>query len=98
MREFVFHPVREWRFDVAWPDQKVAIEIQGGTYSRVRGAHSRPRGQSRDFEKINAAQLAGWRVIQFDAKALSAKRINDSVDLVKAILGLATRKEQGWHL
>lgn len=31
-REFRFHPERRWRFDFAWPDVKVAVEIDGGGY------------------------------------------------------------------
>ena len=34
-REFKFHPTRKWRFDYAFPDRKIAIEIEGGTFGRV---------------------------------------------------------------
>lgn len=34
VREFRFHPKRMWRFDFAWPAQKVALEFQGGTFGR----------------------------------------------------------------
>ena len=26
-QEFKFHPDRKWRFDFAWPEQKIAIEV-----------------------------------------------------------------------
>lgn len=31
VREHRFHPTRRWRFDFAWPDEKVALEVEGGT-------------------------------------------------------------------
>jgi hypothetical protein len=31
-RELPFHPRSRWRFDLAWPDQRVAVEVDGGTW------------------------------------------------------------------
>lgn len=59
--EYRFHPTRRWRMDVAWPEEKVAIEVQGGIWNR--GAHGRGSGIVRDYEKHNAAMVAGWRVV-----------------------------------
>ena len=28
--EYKFHPMRKWRIDYAWPDIKLAVEIEGG--------------------------------------------------------------------
>lgn len=61
--EVRFHPSRKWRFDLAWPAQKIAVEIQGGIF--IRGGHSRGVGQEADMEKFNEAQAMGWRVFQF---------------------------------
>ena len=30
------HPTRRWRFDFAWPDPMVAVEIEGGLYQSGR--------------------------------------------------------------
>lgn len=60
--ECKFHPERKWRFDLAWPAQNVALEIDGGIWMRGGGAHSRPANILRDIEKINAAQELGWKV------------------------------------
>lgn len=30
--EYKFHPTRKWRFDLAWPDHHIAVEIEGGLY------------------------------------------------------------------
>ena len=62
-REYRFHPSRRWRFDFAWPIYKVAVEVDGGIYSR--GRHVRGSGFERDAEKRNAAVIAGWRVLHF---------------------------------
>lgn len=61
-REYRFHRVRQWRFDFAWPDRQVAVEVDGGAYSG--GRHTRGAGFERDLEKMNAAALAGWRVVR----------------------------------
>lgn len=53
----------EWRFDFAWPALKLAVELQGGTW--IRGRHNRGGGFRGDCEKMNAAQLAGWTVLQY---------------------------------
>jgi very-short-patch-repair endonuclease len=54
---------RRWRFDYAWLDQKVAIEIEGGVF--VRGAHTRGAHYTSDLEKYNAATALDWRVFRF---------------------------------
>lgn len=61
-REYRFAPPRRWRFDFAWPESKVAVEVEGGRF--VGGAHISVAGLERDVEKYNEAALAGWRVIR----------------------------------
>lgn len=60
--EFRFHPIRRWRFDYAWPNVKVALEIHGATYKG--GRHVTGKGFAADREKMNEAQLLGWIVIE----------------------------------
>ena len=60
--EFEFHAGRRWRFDYCWPSALVALEVNGGVWSR--GRHVRGEGYLRDLEKLNRAQLDGWRVLQ----------------------------------
>ena len=59
--EYVFHPSRKWRFDLAWPDGRFAVEIQGGVYHQ--GRHTRGDGYTNDCEKLAEAVCLGWRVI-----------------------------------
>lgn len=67
--ELQFHPKRKFRFDIAIPSIKVAIEyegimtIEGGTKSR----HTTVIGYSTDCEKYNLAILEGWRVLRYTA-------------------------------
>jgi hypothetical protein len=61
-REYRVVPDRRWRFDFAWPAQRVALEIEGGVW--IRGRHTRPSGYLKDVEKYNRAALEGWRVLR----------------------------------
>ena len=75
-REYRFAPPRKYRADFAWPDRRLLVEVEGGTYSR--GRHVRPEGYAKDCEKYNLAALQGWRVLRFtggmvrDGSALAA--------------------------
>ena len=53
---------RDWRFDVALPDYRVAVEISGGNWT---GGHRRGFAQEDEYDKLNRAQILGWRVFQF---------------------------------
>lgn len=68
-REYRFHPSRRWRFDLAWPEYRVAVEVDGGVYTRGEdgqqgGRHQRPEGFERDCEKVSTAAAIGWRVLK----------------------------------
>ena len=75
LREYKFHPRRDWRFDFAWPEKKLAVEIQGLT--RAGGAHQRIDQIGRDYAKLNAAQMLGWCVLQFSQADVKAGRALD---------------------
>src|ERR1019366_1704186 len=59
--EFRFDPKRRWRFDYAWPDFKVALEVQGGIF--IQGRHSRGAALLKEWEKLNRAAELGWRIL-----------------------------------
>ena len=67
-REHRFHPERMWRFDLAWPEHRLAVEYDGGTYSRRPGGHTSVSGMARDREKDAHAAILGWSVIRLDAR------------------------------
>ena len=70
--EYRFAPPRRWRFDLAWPALRLALEVEGGTWAR--GRHVRGRGYERDCEKYNAAALLGWRVLRVTTDMLGDGR------------------------
>lgn len=59
--EYRFHEQRKWRFDFAWLRSRVALEVQGGIFSG--GRHVQGAALVKEYEKLNAAAAAGWRVM-----------------------------------
>lgn len=58
-------PLRQWRFDLAWPHLLVAFEREGfGAKWGGTGRHQRAPGMSGDCVKYNTALLNGWAVIR----------------------------------
>lgn len=60
--EFRFHPTRKWRVDYAFEPQRLALEVEGGVWTR--GRHTRGSGFLRDVEKYNELAARGWRLIR----------------------------------
>lgn len=77
--EFAFAKPRKWRFDFAFPEKMIAVEIEGGVWSG--GRHRRPIGFIKDMEKYNAASLRGWRVLRY-----YCDNIEQSIDDLKSVL------------
>jgi very-short-patch-repair endonuclease len=73
-REFKFHNERKWRFDFAHLETRVAIEVEGGTWSG--GRHSRGAGYSADCEKYNSATELGWKVFRLTSDMITTKNAN----------------------
>lgn len=60
--EYRFHARRRWRFDFAWVERLVALEVEGGAWTR--GRHTRGAGYVADLEKYSEAAIAGWCVVR----------------------------------
>ena len=73
VREHRFHAVRKWRFDFAWPDQMLAVELEGMAYGG--GRHQRRVGFTKDAEKYREAVKAGWRVLRYTSDELRERPI-----------------------
>ena len=77
--EYRFHPTRRWRFDFAWPEHKLAVEIEGGAWTG--GRHTRGSGFVSDCDKYNAATILGWRVLRF-----TTSHLRDEQAIIKTII------------
>lgn len=81
--EFAFAKAegRKWRFDYAWPEYKIALEVHGGAWAN--GGHNRGSGFLRDMEKFRRAACLGWRVLGYTPQELM--RIQTVADMKEAI-------------
>lgn len=84
VREYAFAGNRKWRFDFAWPQMKVAVEIDGYgfghiDYGSLGNAH----------EKQNRAVAEGWKVLRYTSRQLGAReRVEDAAaQVLDVILG-----------
>ncbi len=74
---------RRWRFDFAWPDAKVAVECEGGVWSR--GRHVRGAGFEADCAKYNRAAADGWRVFRLTRGMLDADPVGHLTPILDAL-------------
>ena len=91
VREYPAIAGRRFRFDFAWPDDRVLLEIQGGTW--VKSGHTTGQGIRRDCEKSNLAQLQDWTCLHF-----TAGMIDDGTAMKHVKLALEwAREQQRWR-
>jgi very-short-patch-repair endonuclease len=60
--EHRFAAPRRWKFDLAFIDAKLAVEIDGGAF--IAGRHVRGAGYRDDIEKFAEATCRGWRILR----------------------------------
>ena len=82
--------LKDWRFDFAFVDLKIAIEIEGTTsYGKNKngtmrlGRHQTAKGFAEDCKKYNSACLNGWTVLRFDGRMV---RTLEAIDTIKTFL------------
>ena len=80
VREYLFAaPDRQWRFDLAWPDRFLAVELEGLVFPakarwheapehRLSGRHVSATGFLKDLEKYSEAWARGWSVLRLRHK------------------------------
>jgi very-short-patch-repair endonuclease len=96
--EYVFCKGRKFRFDYAWIEQKVALEVDGGTFKITKykdkngiirthrgGRHNTGKGFLNDCEKFNTAASMGWRILRTTPKELTSGK---TIELIKKTLEL----------
>lgn len=84
--EFQAIPERAYRFDVAFPEQRLLVEVQGGVWRAPsanggRGAHSSGAGITRDCEKASLAVSLGWAVMAVTTEQVTKKHAIDWIEL-----------------
>ncbi len=62
VHEYAFWPGRRFRFDLAWPESRVAVEVDGGAF--IGGRHTTGSGFRSDCVKLSEAAARGWRVLR----------------------------------
>lgn len=82
VREHKFCLTRKWRIDLAWPEEKLAVEIEGGIWSR--GRHIRPKGFLGDLEKYNSLCIAGWALLRVTPQQV---RTGEALSLIERWFG-----------
>jgi very-short-patch-repair endonuclease len=79
--EYKFHPSRKWKFDIAFINHKIAIEVDGGIW--IMGGHNRGAQIKKDWEKRNTATSMGWKIFYCEPKDLCTQSMADFI--LKAI-------------
>ena len=74
-KENIFNAFKEMipALDKAFPDYKIAVEVEGGMWSG--GAHNRGKKYQEDCEKYNEATRLGWRVYRFGTNQIKEQRL-----------------------
>ena len=80
----------DWKFDFAWRDSLVAVELEGGTWMK-KARHTSGKGYSRDCKKYNTAQANGWRVYRFTSDMLKDDPEGCVRIVAKDVLGIDKR-------
>lgn len=81
-REFRFAPPRRFRFDFAWPEERIALEVDGGRWMPGGGRHA---GDG-DYEKLNLAATLGWRVLRVTSDMVRRDPLG-IIDMLRGALG-----------
>ena len=85
-----FHPTRRWKIDYAWPDVRLAVEIEGGIWSKSR--HAIGQGFVNDIEKYNAVVEAGWALLRYQPRQLDFRQIRRVYDRIRSRGGVCGQK------
>ena len=80
--EYQFHATRKWRFDWAFLDAGIAIEVEGNAWGVKGGGRHM---QDKDLEKYNEAAVLGWRVFRFSPSMLKRDPVY-CIEIVKETL------------
>jgi very-short-patch-repair endonuclease len=82
VRQHKFSDTRRFKLDFAWPDQKLGVEVNGGTW--IKSGHTTGGGLDRDYEKNNLCQLGGWRLLIFNKRMIED---GTAIETIKKAIG-----------
>jgi len=80
-RERQVTPGRRYAFDFCWPEQSLAVEVEGGTWTQ--GRHTRGKGYEEDCRKYNLASIEGWKVLRFTSDMV---RRGEAIKILRLML------------
>ena len=76
--EYRFCIERKWRIDYAWPELLIALEIEGGIWSK--GRHITPHGFLRDMEKYNKMSENGWLLLRYEPNKIDFIQVKKTIE------------------
>jgi very-short-patch-repair endonuclease len=80
VREYRFCE-RRWRFDFAFEADRIAVEVEGGSWTN--GRHNRGKGFESDCRKYSTAAMYGWRVFRFTPAMVTS---GEAVEMIVAAM------------
>lgn len=89
---------RQWRFDFAWRDYWLAVEIEGlvprkiGREIVAGGRHGSIAGIKGDMQKYNTAALLGWTVLRFEQNDVKPRR---AIEFTMRVLAARGWRQEG---
>lgn len=78
--QYRFHPIRRWKFDIAWPDLMLAVEVEGGGW--IGGRHTRGSGFTKDLEKYDSAMQLGWSIYRCDGALIKSGKAVKTIEIL----------------
>ncbi len=85
-REVMFYSQRKWRFDFLLTGTQIAIEVEGGIWTK--GGHTRGKHFEEDCLKYNTAAALGFKVFRFSTGMVKSGK---AIDFLKRIKSLGVR-------
>ncbi|HXI19140.1 MAG TPA: hypothetical protein VNM48_22470 [Chloroflexota bacterium] len=83
VKEHVFAPPRRYRFDRCWPEQRLAVEVEGGVWLAQTG-HTSGQGITANCEKSALAAVKGWRLMRVTGNQIKS---GEAAQWIRAALG-----------